>query len=73
MPLKSFWVITPDYPPYVFYLYMEFPKKTIFLKIICCEETGMNRSGSLPKHENLTLYEGLPPHGLPGVQRAGSF
>jgi len=27
-------------------------------------ETGMNRSGSLSNHENLTLFEGLPPQGL---------
>jgi len=32
----------------------------------------MNRSGSLPNHENLTLYEGLPPQGLSGTRRAGS-
>jgi len=24
----------------------------------------MNRSGSLPNHENLTLYDRLPPQGL---------
>ena len=27
-------------------------------------ETGMNRTGSLPIHENLTLYDRLPPQGL---------
>ena len=37
------------------------------------EEAGMNRSGSLPNHENLTVYEGLPPQGLSEARRAGSF
>jgi hypothetical protein len=33
----------------------------------------MNRLGSLSNHENLTLYEGLPPQGLSEARRAGSF
>jgi len=33
----------------------------------------MNRLGSLTIHENLTLYEGLPPQGLSELRRAGSF
>ena len=30
----------------------------------CSGETGMNRSGSLPNHENRNLYDGSPPSGL---------
>jgi hypothetical protein len=36
-------------------------------------ETGMNRFGSLSNHENITLYEGLPPQSLSEARRAGSF
>jgi hypothetical protein len=36
-------------------------------------ETDMNRFSSHRNHENLTLYEGLPPQGLSEARQAGSF
>ena len=36
-------------------------------------EKGMNGSDSLSNHENLTLFEGLPPQGLSEARRTGSF
>ena len=36
-------------------------------------ETGMNRFGSHPIHENIILYEGLLPQGLSEARREGSF